>query len=268
MSAKIHETTRDYFETLAQKGVWPSKYKELNAVSYNFFTRREAVAELIEKDFFPSVLDIGCGTGDYCELLSAISNQYVGVDFSASMIEQAHERFSSHPKKPVFKKASAESLPFPDDQFDLVCAIGFIEYFADPGAPLKEISRVLKPGGTLVIQSYQVDLFKKVARVSPLALARTLLHPVKLAVLGRKANPEIVDMPYTKPELDELIARHGFELASYRYNNFHVLPRTLRGLFSKTYIAMSERITRNGSDAYKPFAVNYIGRYTSNKGAR
>lgn len=262
MSTGIHEGTRDHFESMAKEGTWPSRYTALNSVNYNFFTRRESVLDLIRGDFFPAVLDIGCGTGDYFEILSDLTNRYVGVDFSESMIEQARSRYGGHPKKPVFQIGSAEALPYPDNEFDLICAIGFIEYFADPDAPMREITRVLKPGGTLVIQSYQIDFFRKMANTFGLEKVKTLLRPLKHALLRRKRSSAMVDRPYSKQALDELVARHGLEIASYRYNNFHILPATARRLFSRAYITLSERVTKNGSHRYNPFAVNYVGRYT------
>ena len=63
-------TLRDYFEQRASSGSWGSLYDGApDPTTYNFTTRRAAVAALLAADgAYPSVLDVGCGTGDYAEI--------------------------------------------------------------------------------------------------------------------------------------------------------------------------------------------------------
>lgn len=252
------EKTKEAFERLAETGAWPSRYDASKPENYNFITRRESVQLLLNGDVFDRVLDVGCGTGDYCELLSRISTEYIGVDFSSSMIKRAihtHCRSASGAKR-TFLQASAELLPFDDNSFDLVCAIGFIEYFEDPIVPMREIARVLKPGGTLIIQSFQEDFFRKAARMAGMDVVKRVARKI----LGRRVTFSI-DQPYTQDELDRLVRTFRFTKTDCRHNNYHVFPRTVRRFAHRANNLVSERLTRRQPALLTPFAVNYVGRY-------
>ncbi len=83
-------------------------------------------------------LDLGCGYGGYALALSSRGAQVVGVDLKA-----AHRL----PGIPTLD-ANALSLPFKKATFDLVVCASLIEHVLDPPTLLKEIVRVLQPGGT------------------------------------------------------------------------------------------------------------------------
>jgi ubiquinone/menaquinone biosynthesis C-methylase UbiE len=251
--------TKEAFERLAETGAWPSRYDASKAENYNFITRRESVQHLLNGDVFSRVLDVGCGTGDYCELLSRISTQYIGVDFSLAMIRRAIDTHHSPVagRERIFLQASAELLPFDDSSFDLVCAIGFIEYFEDPVVPMREIARVLKPGGTLIIQSFQEDFFRKAARMAGMDALKRIIKKL----LGRSGGGFSTDKPYTQNELDDLMKTFQFVKMTCLHNNYHVMPRTLRRFAQRTNNTVSEVLTRRQPALLTTFAVNYVGRY-------
>tara|TARA_B100001971_G_scaffold147051_1_gene136089 strand:- start:410 stop:670 length:261 start_codon:yes stop_codon:yes gene_type:complete len=58
------------FETIANSGSWESKYASLNSTTYNFLSRRESVKNLIKHNNYELVLDLGCGTGEFYEMLT------------------------------------------------------------------------------------------------------------------------------------------------------------------------------------------------------
>jgi demethylmenaquinone methyltransferase/2-methoxy-6-polyprenyl-1,4-benzoquinol methylase len=93
------------------------------------------------------VLDLCCGTGD---MTMALQNQgpaaeIVGADFSHAMLQRAREKSAGTRLRWV--EADALSLPFPDESFDLVTSAFGFRNLADYNAGLREILRVLKPGG-------------------------------------------------------------------------------------------------------------------------
>ncbi len=101
-----------------------------------------------------SALDCCCGTGDFAfELARTVGKQgrVVGADFSQPMIELAKKKASrSRAGHIEFIAANTCELPFADDLFDCV-TIGFgVRNLADIDAGLREMARVLKPGGRLV----------------------------------------------------------------------------------------------------------------------
>jgi len=91
------------------------------------------------------VLDACCGTGDLALADRAAGGDVVGVDFSEAMLARARR------KAPELEwvQADAAALPFPDESFDVV-TVGFgIRNLADLEGGLRELARVLKPGGKL-----------------------------------------------------------------------------------------------------------------------
>ena len=103
-----------------------------------------------------SLLDVGCGTGLLLKALwdSMPETHLSGADPSAEMLEEARKRLG----EAVFLKQSpAESLAFPDQAFDVVVSTNSFHYFRQPLAALKEIRRVLRPSGRIVITDWCDD---------------------------------------------------------------------------------------------------------------
>jgi demethylmenaquinone methyltransferase / 2-methoxy-6-polyprenyl-1,4-benzoquinol methylase len=105
-----------------------------------------------------SVLDVCCGTGDLAfELAQRVSpdGHVIGCDFSEPMLDLAREKAVKRRVGSVrFEWADALQLPYDDGRFDAV-TVGFgVRNFADRDQGLREMSRVLKPGGRLVILEF------------------------------------------------------------------------------------------------------------------
>lgn len=102
-----------------------------------------------------TTLDIGCGGGkDVKELALASSRSKVyGIDYSQDMLRLAKKINKTLIKegRVEIKYGTVSSLPFPDSIFDLVTAFESYYFWPDLIDDLKEIKRVLKPGGTLLI---------------------------------------------------------------------------------------------------------------------
>ena len=85
------------------------------------------------------VLDVAAGTGSISRLLEARGYRVVAVDLSAEMLSQHSGRLRV--------RAVADRLPFPEKTFDAVTFGYLMRYVEDPVATLREVSRVLRPGG-------------------------------------------------------------------------------------------------------------------------
>jgi SAM-dependent methyltransferase len=94
-----------------------------------------------------NVLDVGCGEGRFCRMLTRHGVDVVGVDPTADLIATARARARSG----VYLRASAERLPFGDATFDLVVSYLSLIDIPDIQSGISEMARVLKPGGALLI---------------------------------------------------------------------------------------------------------------------
>lgn len=97
------------------------------------------------------ILDVGCGGGHYMEYFIKMGGKTTGIDSSPKMIalankylkKKGYEKFSLY-------KADSRKIPFSNGSFDLIIAIGTLEYLSNPEMAIAEINRVLKPGGYAV----------------------------------------------------------------------------------------------------------------------
>jgi ubiquinone/menaquinone biosynthesis C-methylase UbiE len=89
------------------------------------------------------LLDVGCGTGHHLAELRARGFSVAGVDGSEPMLEHARR---NNPGIEL-QRADVEALPFPDASFDVVLCVEVLRYLPDPAACLRQLARVLRPGG-------------------------------------------------------------------------------------------------------------------------
>ncbi len=104
-------------------------------------------------------LDVGCGTGYALGLLASRvkgDGQFYGVDLSEKMIEKAKENYKDAGNF-HFIKANAESIPLQDDFFDVVICANSFHHYLNPEKALREMHRLLKPGGKLYILDPTAD---------------------------------------------------------------------------------------------------------------
>jgi ubiquinone/menaquinone biosynthesis C-methylase UbiE len=127
-------------------------------ISQNRYQRREWHVPTVAK--FEAyrgkdLLEIGCSIAtDGLEFARRGAN-YTGVDLTPHSIELAQERFALFGVKGKFVTVNAEEkLPFPDGTFDHAYSFGVIHHSPDPNRIVREIYRVLKPGGTFTVMLY------------------------------------------------------------------------------------------------------------------
>ena len=97
------------------------------------------------------VLDIGCGDGTYSIAACKLGAHVIGVDLSAAMLETARHRAEDCPRTIRWCLASAGSLPFDPETFDIVIAVTAFCFVEVPRRAVLEVGRVLRPGGRLII---------------------------------------------------------------------------------------------------------------------
>lgn len=104
-----------------------------------------------------NVLDAACGVGYGTQLLAKSASSVTGVDYSEDAIAYAKEHYSS--KNVSFDVSDATKMPYKDASFDVVISFETIEHIHNPTAFVKEVRRVLKPGGVFVVSTPNDDEF-------------------------------------------------------------------------------------------------------------
>lgn len=104
------------------------------------------------------IVDLGCGAGLVLRRLSRDfpSVQVIGVDVSRPMLEEAMAQLREHAEAADFVRAQVPSLPFNDASLGAVVAVGLVHLIDDLDGLLREVTRVLKPGGRFVATTYEV----------------------------------------------------------------------------------------------------------------
>jgi SAM-dependent methyltransferase len=100
-----------------------------------------------------SVLDLGCGSGEFLALAAARGAEVAGIDDAGAMIAAAHSRVPHAD----LRVGSIEELPWPDDTFDVVTAFNAIGFADDRGAALAEARRVARNGGLVAVSTWGAD---------------------------------------------------------------------------------------------------------------
>lgn len=112
---------------------------------------------LFGPNFGPRHLEVACGTGTLLEMALKWRKrrglpevEVIGIDYAESMLAGARKRFAGN-RQVKIRHADAAALPFPDNSFDTVNIANSVHCFPDVEAALREVRRVLKPGGTVAM---------------------------------------------------------------------------------------------------------------------
>ncbi len=92
----------------------------------------------------PRVLDVGCARKPYYPFFSSFASEYVGIDIDNPMAEVV---------------AAADNVPLSDNSFDLVLCIQLLEHVEDPAAVVRELSRLVRPGGRVLAATHGVSVY-------------------------------------------------------------------------------------------------------------
>lgn len=138
----------------------------------------------------PRILDVGCGTGANLLMLSQYGDAE-GVDVSEDALAFCRERGLDH-----VKQGAGEELPYEDGKFDLVTAFDVVEHMDDDLAGLREMYRVLRPGGHAL-----------------------LFVPTFMFLWGLQDDVSNHRRRYRLPELRRVLEQAGFEIERSSYVN-------------------------------------------------
>ncbi len=190
------------------------------------------------------ILEIGCGTG-FAMLnlgLAGVLDEAWGCDISQGMLDICQRNAEELGFVVHLAQADAEDLPYPDNSFDMVIGHAVLHHLPDVDASLREIHRVLEPGGICIIAGEPTirghQIARVVKRLSTWGIrtyarlgGRLGKKPVKLrehpAIVADEANHELQELEYLvdihnfRPkELCEKARGAGFKIARYETEEF------------------------------------------------
>lgn len=219
------DRTVAHFDRIADE--YASLYEQADTpAGYSFRVRRRRVLELFDR-VGGRVLDVGCGPGVLVEAMAERGCTFFGVDPAFGMVELAAKRYRvAHAAH--FAVAAAEALDHPDGVFDAVICTGVLERIADDDVALREMVRVLKPGGSLILSVPN--------RWSPTLIWRDhVFYPVVAAlrpIYRRVRRAPATDVirghrRYSRRALVRRLLDAGCEVDSSVYLGFDLLPAPL-----------------------------------------
>lgn len=112
--------------------------------------------DLLEPQRGMKILDAGCGTGNFCIKLARLGCTVTGVDISPDMLTIARSKYS-HGLAIDYLETDLKHLPFSDASFDGVLSMAVFEFVEEIDQVYRELYRVLKPGGKLLIGTINKD---------------------------------------------------------------------------------------------------------------
>ena len=189
---------------------------------------RKKVVAIVGENNPKQILDIATGTGDLAIMMASLNpDRVVGLDISAGMLEVGKQKIAKAnlADKIEMVVGDSENMPFKDNTFDAITVSFGVRNFANLNKGLKEISRVLKPGGKLVI------LETSVPTKFPYKQGYHFHSTVILPIIGRLFSKDKVAYSYLSEsansfpfgeKFNNILLKNGFTTATDKPVTFGV----------------------------------------------
>jgi len=153
------------------------------------------------------VVEFGCGTGFFTEVLARRSDTLLATDISPGMLELAKRHVKA--ANVTFQAEDCQHTSLPDGTFD-AAFVGLVIHFTQPGRTVAEMHRVLRPGGTLIIANVDLQALTGLSRL------RSRIRVLYQGVVGYGIKPPtgFGRNAMTEKQLGELLGRSGFRVES------------------------------------------------------
>ena len=202
-----------------------------------------------------AVLEVGCGLGTDGAQFAKAGARYTGIDLTDAAVELAKRRFELFDLPGTFRVADAERLDFPDNSFDLVYSHGVLHHTPDTPTAVREIHRVLRPGGKAVVMLYHRDSYNYRVNIS-------MLRRTGVQLLRWNTGVKLVHLLTGEPE-DSLRAHaRQLQTQSEYLNSEEFLSRNTDGAGNPLARVYSRREAR---ELFKDFAHVELRTYFLNK---
>jgi SAM-dependent methyltransferase len=215
------EFTREFYEEIDRRHF-------SDAAAYTP-PRERPFDELIPYGDLPDcdVLEIGVGNGSHAQLIAPHARSYTGIDLTRYAVESTLRRFQLFDIRGTVRQMDAERMEFADGSFDFIWTWGVIHHSSNTEQVLREMQRLLRPGGRAVVMVYHRSffyyyvfngLFRGIVR-GGFVTTRSLHKLVQLNTDGAIARF------YSIPEWRELIGKYfGIQQVLIKGQKSELLP--------------------------------------------
>lgn len=156
-----------------------------------------------------NVLEVAPGPGYLAIELAKLGKQHVtGLDISTTFVEIATKNAVQEGVQVDFQQGNASRMPFGESSFDLILCRAAFKNFSEPGATLREMRRVLRPGGRAVIIDLRKDAPKQAIDSYIDNLGVSVLNALFMKWTFRSM---LLKRAYTRQEFERFIAESGFQ---------------------------------------------------------
>ena len=217
---------------------WDGKTHKRN---YCELRLRDAAIFMLGNVSNKKVLDVGCGWGLYAITLAKMGAVVYGQDINEDYITKAKQLIASIELEGTFKVGNAKELLFEDNFFDAVFSGDFFEHktLEDKKAVIKEVYKVLKPGGIFVIKTPNLTYLKISLMVKRIAACLSFKNPFNIHIAHTRNNPDCQHHGLiTHQELEKILEENMFHFPQVSLNPLarKGLPIWLGKLLSRTKI--------------------------------
>jgi demethylmenaquinone methyltransferase/2-methoxy-6-polyprenyl-1,4-benzoquinol methylase len=225
----------------------PERYDQLSA-ALSFWQDprwRRALVDAVAPVAGEEVLDVATGTGMVAaELRRRADCRVVGVDQSAEMLGAARARFAGEGNSVELVQGQAEQLPFADESFDALTFTYLLRYVDDPEATMRELARVVRPGGRVASLEFGVPPW-------PSARAAWRCYTaIGLPVLGRMASRDWSEVGrFLGPSIRGFYEKHPVERIAGYWENAGLREVKVRRMSLGGGVVMSARKSESTGDA-------------------
>lgn len=212
------------------------------------------MVEAIELAKDAVILDVGCGPGEMVMDLVQEERVLYGIDIAQEMVDRAKGRLAkveNLTNQVHLSVGDIENLDFEDNQFDLIICSGVIEYLSDDVKWLKEINRVLKKDGHLIInvtnkysvRRWTAGMVEGLKKVKPM---KKMMDFTKSKILGRGKLHHFPFKPrvHSPKGFDRFLVEKGYEKISHNYFDFSFFPSPIDTLLSPVTLSMKRGMER------------------------
>lgn len=182
------------------------------------------------------ILDIGCGGGFLSNELAKNGYAVTGVDLSPESLHIA--KIFDVTQTVKYEVADAFKLPYPDDTFDAVTAMDFLEHVEKPAEVIKEFSRVLKPGGLFFFHTFNRNLISWLIVIKfvewfvkntpkNMHILRLFIKPCELRKYCQDSGIQVYDIKGVRPVLSSFSFRMVRTGVVSKHMRFKLIKSTL-----------------------------------------